>query len=139
MSLLDRKGPVNNPPAGAKGRQFPLALSAILILSILGSSTLAGCGTPSPEELAAVDYTPLVRDDWAVSTPAEQGLDPTLVAELYLDAAELETLYGLLVVKNGQLIAEKYFNEGAVGQKARIQSVTKSVTSALVGIALDRG
>jgi CubicO group peptidase (beta-lactamase class C family) len=139
MSLLDRKGSVNNPPASAKGRQFPLAISSILILSILASSTLAGCGNPSPEELAAVDYTPQVRDDWAVSTPAEQGLDPTLVAELYLDAAELETLYGLLVVKNGHLIAEKYFNEGAVGQKARIQSVTKSVTSALVGIALDRG
>ena len=73
-------------------RSHLLFTSAFLILSILASSTLVGCGGPSPEELAAVDYTPLVRDDWAVSTPAEQGLDPTLVAELYLDAAELERL-----------------------------------------------
>jgi CubicO group peptidase (beta-lactamase class C family) len=61
------------------------------------------------------------------------------VAELYVNAAELERLYGLLVVKSGYLVAEKYFNEGTVEQKARIQSATKSVTSALVGIALDQG
>jgi CubicO group peptidase (beta-lactamase class C family) len=62
-----------------------------------------------------------------------------LVAELYLDASEMETLYGLLVVKNGYLVAEGYFNEGSVEQKARLQSATKSYTSALVGIALDQG
>jgi len=115
------------------GHSFLLITSAILILSML-----AGCG-PSTEELEAVDYTPLPGDDWKVSTPAEQGLDPMLVAELYYDAAELETLYGLLVVKNGYLIAEGYFNEGSVEQKDNRQSVTKSYISALVGIALDQG
>jgi len=35
---------------------------------------LVVCGT-STEDLEAVDYTPLPGDDWAVSTPAEQGLD----------------------------------------------------------------
>jgi CubicO group peptidase (beta-lactamase class C family) len=113
--------------------------SVLLILSILSSSTLAGCGGPSAEELAAVDYTPLARDDWPVSTPEEQGLDPMLVAELYHNAGQLETLYALLVVKNGHLIAEKYFHEGAVDRKNEQQSATKSYTSALVGIALDQG
>lgn len=94
---------------------------------------------PRAEELEAAAYTPLPGDDWDVSTPAAQGLDPRLVAELYLDAAELETLYGLLVIKNGYLIAEKYFHEGSARQKARLQSVTKSYTSALVGIALEQG
>ena len=94
---------------------------------------------PRTEDLKAVVYTPLPGDDWKVSTSAEQGLDPMLVAELYLDAAEMETLYGLLVVKNAHLIAEGYFNEGSVEQKARLQSATKSYTSALVGIALDQG
>jgi CubicO group peptidase (beta-lactamase class C family) len=100
---------------------------------------LVGCGGVSTEELEAVDYAPLDRSDWEVSTPAEQGLDPMLVAEMYRDAAELETLYSLLVVKNGYLVAETYFNEGSVDQKARLQSVTKSVTSAMVGIALEQG
>ena len=120
-----------------KGRQHAILLFAMAIFVLIASS-LAGCGA-TMEELEAVDYAPLPGDDWKVSTPEEQGLDPMLVAELYLNAAELERLYGLLVVKDGHLIAEKYFNEGSVDQKARIQSATKSVTSALVGIALDRG
>ena len=93
---------------------------------------------PAPD-LAAVDYTPLVRDDWPVSTPAEQGLEPNLVAGLYSDAAGLSKLYGLLVVKNGHLIAEGYFHEGAVDSLALVQSVSKSYNSALIGLALDRG
>lgn len=112
---------------------FLLIASAILILSVL-----VGCG-PSAEELEAVDYAPLTGDDWEVSTPQEQGLDPKLVAELYHNAAEEETLYGLLIIKNGHLIAEEYFNEGLVARKALLQSVAKSYTSALVGIALDQG
>jgi len=101
---------------------------------------LVGCGPsgPSVEDLEALEYAPLSGDDWEVSTPGEQGLDPMLVAELYFNAAELDTLYSLLVVKNGYLIAEDYFNEGSIDQKDRLQSVTKSYTSALVGIALNR-
>jgi CubicO group peptidase (beta-lactamase class C family) len=90
-------------------------------------------------DLAAIDYTPVPGRDWEVSTPAEQGLDPDLVAELYLDAADLPTLYGLLVVKNGRLIGEGYFNEGGIDQLSGRQSVTKSYTSALVGKALELG
>ena len=122
----------------SKRRQhfFLLFASVTLILSML-----AGCGPsgPSTEDLAAVEYTPLPGDDWKVSTPAEQGLDSMLVAELYYNAAELETIYSLLVIKNDYLIAEDYFNEGSVDQKDRLQSVTKSYTSALVGIALEQG
>jgi hypothetical protein len=119
----------------SKGRQrsFLLFTSVILILSML-----VGCG-PRTEDLEAVEYTPLPGDDWEVSTPAEQGLDPMLVAELYHNAAELETLYGLLVVKNGHLIAEGYFNEGSVEELFDRASATKSFTSALVGIGLDQG
>ena len=115
---------------------FLLFASVIPILSML-----TGCGPsgPSTEDLAAVEYTPLPGDDWKVSTPAEQGLDPMLVAELYYNADKLETIYSLLVIKNGYLIAEGYFNEGSVDQKDRLQSVTKSYTSALVGIALEQG
>jgi len=110
----------------------------VLIIEILVLISLIGC-EPSTANLEAVNYTPLPGDDWAVSTPAEQGLDPMLVANLYHNAAELERLYGLLVVKNGYLISEDYFNEGAVDRKNQLQSATKSFASALVGIALEQG
>lgn len=102
------------------------------------ASVLVGCGAPAVD-LTAVDYTPISGDNWPVSTPAEQGLDPGLVAELYYNASQLETIYSLLVFKNGYLIAEDYFNIGSAEQKVNIHSVTKSINSALVGIALEQG
>jgi CubicO group peptidase (beta-lactamase class C family) len=119
-------------------RQGHRRASLLLVSAILILSMLAGCG-PSAADLAAIDYTPLPGDDWEVSTPEAQGLDPALVAELFYNAADVETIQALLVVKDGTLIAEGYFNEGAVDQKTRIQSVTKSFTSALTGIALEQG
>ncbi|MGD1992174.1 MAG: serine hydrolase [Anaerolineae bacterium] len=74
-----------------------------------------------------------------MSTPEEQGLDPELVAELYLEASELETIYGLLVVKDSYLVAEGYFNGWTSGRQVNVQSVSKSYISALVGIALEQG
>lgn len=59
--------------------------------TILMLTMLIGC-SPSPKDLEAVKYTPLTGDDWKVSTPAEQGLHPMLVAELYYNAAKLETI-----------------------------------------------
>jgi CubicO group peptidase (beta-lactamase class C family) len=116
-------------------RQYSLLIIAIVLL-VISALPISG---PSIEDLLAVDYTPLLGDDWVVSTPQAQGLDPMLVAELYYNAAKLETIYSLLVIKDGYLIAEDYFNGGSVGQKDRLQSVTKSYTSALVSIALDQG
>jgi CubicO group peptidase (beta-lactamase class C family) len=45
----------------------------------------------------------------------------------------------LLVVKNGKLVAEKYYNDGSIDLKSNLQSATKSYISALVGLALDQG
>jgi CubicO group peptidase (beta-lactamase class C family) len=116
-------------------RQNSFLLVTFVILILF---SVVGCG-PSQADLTAVDYTPLPGDGWELSTPAEQGLDPDLVAELYYNASKHETIYSLLVIKNDYLVAEDYFNGGSVDQKDRLQSATKSYTSALVGIALEQG
>ncbi|HEY70660.1 MAG TPA: serine hydrolase [Anaerolineae bacterium] len=110
----------------------------LALFTILLPLILVGCG-PSTWDPGVIDLTPLAGDDVEVSTPEQQGMDSELVEDLYRDAAGLDTLYGLLVFKNGDLIAEQYFNGGSVGQKVALASVTKSYTSALVGIALDQG
>jgi CubicO group peptidase (beta-lactamase class C family) len=112
---------------------------ATKITSIFLTLSIFVACRPLKVDLSSVDYAPLVSEGWPVSTPEEQGLDSNLVAQMYYDAAELNTLYSLLVVKDGYLVAEDYFNDGAVDQKDRLQSVTKSFTSALVGIAIEEG
>lgn len=112
---------------------FLYFLSMGLILIIL-----VGC-TSSSEALDPVDFSPLPGGAWDVSTPEEQGLDPDLIEKFYKNANKLDTIYSLLVIKNGSIVAEQYFNEGSSEQKAFIQSISKSYISALVGIALDQG
>jgi CubicO group peptidase (beta-lactamase class C family) len=112
----------------------PVALAAALLLL----PGLAGC-RPSIAQLEALDYRPAPGGDWPVSTPAAEGLDSLKVAELYWHAARARTTRAVLVVKNGRLVAEQYFHGASATEKGRLQSVTKSFTSALAGIALERG
>jgi len=112
-----------------------VALLLLITMSVLAG--LTACLPPSEEDLATIVFAPQpLGDGWEISTPAAEGLDPELLALLYYNAARHETLRGLLVIKNGKLIGEGYFNDGSIDQKARLQSVTKSFTSALVGIAI---
>jgi CubicO group peptidase (beta-lactamase class C family) len=110
-------------------------------------ASLSGCddaaetepGLSTEETVLKAEYRPLPGDDWEVSTPGEQGLDTALIEEVYENAAGLETLYSLLIIKDGFLIAEQYFNGGSVDEQTLIQSASKSYISALVGIALEQG
>jgi CubicO group peptidase (beta-lactamase class C family) len=54
-------------------------------------------------------------------------------------AGKLPRLRSLLVSHKGQLVLERYFNGARATQPANIKSASKSVISALVGIAVARG
>jgi CubicO group peptidase (beta-lactamase class C family) len=110
----------------------------LLLLTTVLFIFFTGCG-PSADDLASVDYKPIEREDWEISTPEDEGIDPELVAEVYYNASKLDTIYSLLVVKTGKLIGEKYFNNGSIDELGKRASVTKSYTSALTGIALEQG
>ena len=53
-------------------------------------------------------------------------------------AAELPRLHSLLVSHRGTLVLERYFNGARATRPANVKSVSKSVISALVGIAIER-
>jgi len=50
-----------------------------------------------------------------------------------------ENIYSLLVSKNGELVKENYFNGKQNEDLFNVQSVTKSIVSLLVGIAIEKG
>ncbi len=82
------------------------------------------------------------RWEWPRSTPEAEGLDgeqlKTLV-ELIREGERFPRLHSLLVVRNGKLVVEEYFGGLTVERIHTLQSVSKSFTSALVGIAIGRG
>jgi CubicO group peptidase (beta-lactamase class C family) len=53
-------------------------------------------------------------------------------------ASELPRLHSLIVSQRGSIILERYFNGRRETSPANVKSVSKSVISALVGIAIDR-
>jgi CubicO group peptidase (beta-lactamase class C family) len=96
----------------------------------------------------------LHADEWPVAPPEDVGLDsaPLGVLERWLGSFAEANVHGVVVIRHGALAYERYFagedqNWGqplgrisfASDSKHDLRSVTKSVTSLLVGIALDRG
>lgn len=113
---------------------FTLNLKLILIVFII-VLTYNSCEKNHDE---ADSYEPQMLDDgWSVSKAVEQGIDPHVLDDIYEDAKKLDNIYSLLVVRNGYLIAEKYFNGHSVSDASSTASVTKSVVSALTGIAIE--
>ncbi|HEY6509239.1 MAG TPA: serine hydrolase [Vicinamibacterales bacterium] len=74
----------------------------------------------------------------AVPTAQPVGVPPIL-AEAAREAAALPRLYSLLVSHRGALLLEGYYHGARPARLANVKSVAKSVVSALVGIAIDRG
>jgi CubicO group peptidase (beta-lactamase class C family) len=64
------------------------------------------------------------------------ALDATLLDSAYRRAATLPRLRSLLVARDGRLVRERYFRGATRDRPANIKSASKSIVSALVGIAI---
>jgi CubicO group peptidase (beta-lactamase class C family) len=53
-------------------------------------------------------------------------------------AKDLPRLHSLLVSRRGELVLERYYNGARAARPANIKSASKSIISALVGVAIDR-
>ncbi|MYE69783.1 MAG: serine hydrolase [Gemmatimonadetes bacterium] len=91
--------------------------------------------TPGPDELVEVD---LARP-WTTATVAEVGGSPAMVERGIDRARTNHRMRSLLVARNGRLVVEEYFGGARANTLHDARSVTKSVVSALTGIALERG
>ncbi|MFX1509594.1 MAG: serine hydrolase domain-containing protein [Promethearchaeota archaeon] len=124
----------------ASGRAFWITL---FIISIVFHGANSAYYEPlNPFYVAAVpDYWP--TDGWRSTSPEAQGMSS---AQLQVMEAYIRQLYwghlvrSVLIIRNGYIVWETYF-DSAYGQNHRgnIYSCTKSVTSALIGMAIDEG
>jgi CubicO group peptidase (beta-lactamase class C family) len=65
--------------------------------------------------------------------------DPAPHARVLERAKTLPLIRSLLISVDGALVEERYFNGARPSQPANLKSASKSILSALVGIAVDRG
>lgn len=85
---------------------------------------------------------PVDQDVWPYASPSSVMMDEDIL--LNLDQAikngDLGSINSLIVIKNDQLVYENYYNQG-VGRITNLplNAVTASITSAMVGIALENG
>jgi CubicO group peptidase (beta-lactamase class C family) len=85
-----------------------------------------------------VSYWP--TNGWRTSSPEEQGMDSTLLAQMFetIDEQELD-IHSVLVIRKGYIVAEKYLPPFTENTRHELFSCTKSFISALIGIAIDDG
>ncbi len=114
------------------GRSVGLDLAG-RVACLLALILLPACEPPADGPPAGNEATR------ACTPPAPLGLAPAPVAEVYRRASDLQGLTSLLVWKEGVLVAEGYWRGGRPHRDVNIKSASKSVLSALVGIALERG
>ena len=85
--------------------------------------------------------TPWPTDKWPRSTPEEQGINRKRWDDLVhriRQENECPHLHSLLIVRNGYLVCEEYFGGFDAETVNSLQSVTKSFTSAVMGIAIEQ-
>ena len=106
-------------------------------------AALIGCGSDrpptTPQGLAAL--TPVVAtSEWPASTPEAEGIDRRVLLDLVQQIQERRhgTIHSLLIVRHRRLVLEEYFSGWNAASAHTLQSVTKSVTSLAVGLAIDR-
>lgn len=115
----------------------------IFILTVFFSIVTISCsGTNEKQKevipLIPMDYWP--NKDWRISTPERQGIDSSRLVKMmeYIDKKD-KHIDSITIIRNGYLVADAYFYPYQKGYKHIIHSCTKSVISALVGIAIDKG
>ncbi|MNM82194.1 6-aminohexanoate-dimer hydrolase [compost metagenome] len=76
--------------------------------------------------------------EWNAADPASLGMNSNMLAELEpIINSEYNNINGIVIVRNGYLAYEKYFNGYSPEDTHHVASVTKSIISALIGIAID--
>jgi CubicO group peptidase (beta-lactamase class C family) len=92
----------------------------------------AGCSSGAAEDR----YFP-TAEEWETRSPEAAGMDARRLDEMFAYAEEEDLLlHGMLIVKNGRIVAERYDRGYSEGRKHGVFSVTKSIMSAVVGAAI---
>ncbi|MEX0826089.1 MAG: serine hydrolase [Acidimicrobiia bacterium] len=130
---------------------WPLAVSSVLLVAALmaacsGAKSAFGeeCDSFQPNlddpfhavNRTLTDPSPL---DWPTADPGTVGLDSAVLEQAAEEVALSPMTASLLVVRNGKLVFERYFNGFDATDANNVHSLSKSILSVVTGIAIDEG
>lgn len=80
------------------------------------------------------------RNDWQAADPKTLRMDSEKLSELETTIkSDYSNINGIVVARKGYIAYEKYYNGYGPDDTHHVASVTKSIISALIGIAIDAG
>jgi CubicO group peptidase (beta-lactamase class C family) len=133
------------PKAGA-GSVLLLLLSVNTACQMISNSPAPSTAPPAAQSTAPRQLrTSLApagqQDGWGTIVPEAAGLSSASLSEMEreIEAGQLRKISSVLIARHGKLAYEAYFDGTDATALRDTRSVTKTVTSMLVGIAIDRG
>jgi CubicO group peptidase (beta-lactamase class C family) len=117
---------------------IPIGIILVTLISFVSFAYLL----PVKKTVHKTSSVPWEGGKWRTSTPEEQGIHSAELADV-LKTVQIQhtNIHSLLIVRNGFLVLSTYFAPYQEGDGVfyQVHSVTKSITSALTGIALNEG
>jgi len=118
-------------------RHFGYSRFAAAFVAVIGLFLTCWPAQARPQD--GGNYYPMSQ--WRTSSPEEQRLNARILKKLVkrIRKNKIAAIDSLLVVRNGYLVVDEYFNGSRPDDLHTLQSDTKSVTSLLIGIASQQG
>jgi len=121
------------PPSVVIRHAPVLFLSVVLIVATV---LAAGACTPSEVPEGEPEAPPEAAEPVA---PYTRGLASTHLEQARARGATLPRLHGMVVARHGEILFEERFGGPSLNTPVNVKSVSKSLLSALVGIAINEG
>lgn len=140
--------------AGCGGFTAPVAATQTPT-GMLPTSTMLSTRTQIPT-IAPYGKIPVeLNDGWKTGSLADAGIDPVKISSMlrFIYRGEsgndtpilpngyrkIQSIHGILIVRDGRLVFEQYYGHYFWSNAHDLASVTKSITSLLMGIAIGQG
>lgn len=127
------------PDRRVRGRRA-LATAVLLVAALGVTAQPPDASAPGSGDADGADQAAFTGSEWRTASPASQGLDAERLARGVERIGGLGGVRSLLVIRNGRIVAEASYRGDDLNRRPHdLKSASKSLLSALVGIALDRG
>ncbi|MBW2486910.1 MAG: serine hydrolase, partial [Deltaproteobacteria bacterium] len=93
-----------------------------------------------PERGYTYQQPEAINDGWETASLTDVGIDSEKIADMMRDilGGNDKNIHSILLIKNGKLVFEEYFYEYHRDKLHFLASVSKSITSILIGISIDQ-